>query len=178
MSLINRGWLAPLHPQVTSGSGDRPQESTLKVALFGHKRESDAGVRDLAKKHSLTSMIGEGMVIAGPVSVRDSLMVFGRIFGNVTVTGPGGVLFLREGCGVKGEIKAPIVLVKGRVVGTIIGKTVRLYPEAHVSGCIQAEKLIVDDGATIETASVRSNITTPRSTADPLTPADPKSSPG
>jgi cytoskeletal protein CcmA (bactofilin family) len=139
------------------------------MTLFGARRDTGNSVRELAKKNALTSMIGEGMDIHGTITVRDSLMVFGRVFGDIKVTGPTSALMLREGSGVKGDINAPIVLVRGRVIGNIVGQTVRLFPEAHVTGRIHAEKLIVDDGATIETDSLRSNLTTPWSaTADPL----------
>jgi cytoskeletal protein CcmA (bactofilin family) len=102
-------------------------------------------------------MVGEGMTVAGPVIVRDSLMVFGHLRAGVKATGENSVLLLREGSVVLGEVIGTTVLVKGNVRGNIQGKTVRLYAGCRVLGQIRAETLIVDDGATIYNRSVQAN---------------------
>jgi len=124
--------------------------------MFARRLETDDAA-ELAKRYKITSMVGEGMVVAGPVVVRDSLMVFGQLRAGVRATGEGSVLLLREGSVVQGDVVAPIVLVKGNVRGNISGKTVRLYRGSKVLGQIRAENLIVDDGATIYNRSVQAN---------------------
>lgn len=131
-----------------------PTRSALPA--FSRRNELDDSA-DLAKRYKITSMVGEGMTVAGPVIVRDSLMVFGHLRAGVKATSENSVLLLREGSVVLGEVIANTVLVKGNVRGNIQGKTVRLYAGSRVFGQIRAENLIVDDGATIYNRSVQAN---------------------
>lgn len=109
----------------------------------------------LAKKYGITSMIGKGMRMCGPVVACDSLMVFGEVMGEVRITGQGRMVLVREGGVVGGDVSAETVLIRGEVTGNISGKVVRLYSSATVRGRIRAEKLVVDEGAAILNPAVQ-----------------------
>lgn len=127
-------WLMPYRPNRAAG-------------LLTRRDTPDMGA--LANKYAVTSMVGAGMHIVGPVTVRDSLMVFGEISGDVKVTGQGRILLLREGSRVDGAIEAEWVGVAGTVNGDISARFIRLYPSAIVRGTLRAEKLVVEEGASL-----------------------------
>lgn len=137
--MSNLGWLVP---------GAKSRGGFLS-------RGNGDEMASLAKKYGITSMIGKGMRMCGPVVACDSLMVFGEVMGEVRITGQGRMVLIREGGAIGGDVSAETVLIRGDVTGNVSGKTVRLYSSATVRGRIRAEKLVVDEGATILNPAVQ-----------------------
>jgi cytoskeletal protein CcmA (bactofilin family) len=102
-----------------------------------------AGPADQRKPPRAASLIAADMVIQGDIASEDELHVEGTVKGDIGV----GKLTLGETGHIEGSIFAETVEVRGRVVGSIKGKFVRLAATAVVEGDILHEQLAVESGA-------------------------------
>lgn len=89
------------------------------------------------------SVLSADLVFDGNVSGSGDLQVDGTVKGDVRV----GKLVVGETGNIEGSIQADVVEVRGRVVGAIAGKQVRLTGSAYVDGDISHEQLSIDVGA-------------------------------
>ena len=97
------------------------------------------------------SLIAEGTTVDGGVSGDCQLQVDGIVHGDVAVTH----LSVGEGGKVEGASKAQSVEVRGRVLGSIAAKEVKLLAGCNVEGDISHEQLIIEPGAIFEGRSLR-----------------------
>jgi cytoskeletal protein CcmA (bactofilin family) len=97
------------------------------------------------------SLIAEGTTIDGAVSGDCQLQVDGVVHGDITVTN----LSVGEGGKIEGASTAESVEVRGRVLGSIAAKSVKLLAGCSVEGDISHEQLIIEPGAIFEGRSLR-----------------------
>jgi cytoskeletal protein CcmA (bactofilin family) len=95
--------------------------------------------------------MGDDLILEGNVGGEGDLHVDGRIRGDVRV----GRFTLGEGGCVEGSVTADTVEVRGRVIGSISARSVRLHAGANVEGDITHEELTVDAGAAFQGRSLR-----------------------
>ena len=89
------------------------------------------------------SSVGSGLVIDGNVSGSGDLHLDGTVKGDVRV----GHLTVGESGSIEGKVEAETIEVRGRVIGSIQGKQVKLQATAYVEGDITHEQLAIDVGA-------------------------------
>jgi cytoskeletal protein CcmA (bactofilin family) len=89
------------------------------------------------------SMLASDLVFEGNVSGAGDLHIDGTVRGDVKV----GRLTVGETGNVEGNVQAEYVEVRGRVVGGVNGKQVKLMSTAYVDGDISHEQLSIDVGA-------------------------------
>ncbi|MBB3870749.1 bactofilin family protein [Brevundimonas mediterranea] len=89
------------------------------------------------------STLSSDLVFEGNVSGAGDLQIDGQVKGDVRV----GRLIVGETGAVEGNVQADYVEVRGRVVGGVQGKQVKLVATAYVDGDITAEQLSIDVGA-------------------------------
>jgi cytoskeletal protein CcmA (bactofilin family) len=97
------------------------------------------------------SLIAEGTTVDGAVSGDCHLQIDGIIHGDVTVTH----LSVGEGGKIEGASTAESVEVRGRVLGSIAAKQVKLLAGCNVEGDISHEQLVIEPGAIFEGRSLR-----------------------
>ena len=97
------------------------------------------------------SIIAEGTPIDGAVSGDCQLQVDGIVHGDVTVTH----LSVGEVGKIEGASTAESVEVRGRVLGSIAAKQVKLIAGCNAEGDISHEQLIIEAGAIFEGRSLR-----------------------
>src|SRR5579864_4817440 len=97
------------------------------------------------------SLIAAGTTIDGGVSGECELQLDGVIHGDVAVMH----LSVGESGKLEGASKAESVEVRGRVLGSISAKQVKLLPGCSVEGDISHEQLIIEPGAIFEGRSLR-----------------------
>jgi cytoskeletal protein CcmA (bactofilin family) len=97
------------------------------------------------------SLIAEGTTVDGGVSGDCHLQVDGIIHGDVAVTH----LSVGEVGKLEGASKAESVEVRGRVIGSIAAKDVKLFAGCTVKGDIAHEQLVIEPGASFEGRSLR-----------------------
>jgi len=89
------------------------------------------------------STLSADLRFEGNVSGSGDLQVDGQIKGDVKV----GRLIVGETGAIEGGVNADYVEVRGRIVGAVSGKQVKLISTAYVDGDITAEQLSIDIGA-------------------------------
>jgi cytoskeletal protein CcmA (bactofilin family) len=92
------------------------------------------------------SLIGHNVAIDGEVSVDGDLTVDGRITGWVVVRG--GTLTIASGARIDGDLRAPRIVVHGRVRGAVLAsERIELGSSAVVEGGLSADRIAIADGA-------------------------------
>lgn len=89
------------------------------------------------------STLTSALVFEGNVAGAGELIVDGQVKGDLKV----GRLTIGESGSVEGSVKADTVEVRGKVIGSITGKQVRLLGTAYVDGDINHEQLAIEVGA-------------------------------
>lgn len=97
------------------------------------------------------SLLAQNLVLEGSIQSDSEVQIDGLIRGDVRVE----KLAIGETGRVEGQITAETAEVRGRVVGGIMAKQVRLYGTASVEGDITAEQLAIEPGASFEGRSVK-----------------------
>lgn len=124
-----RRWPGPAHPQPGT-----PE-------MFKSKTTPAAGQVD--------TLIGPQVVIRGDFHFSGGLYIEGRIIGKVIADdGAGAMLTLAENGSIEGEIRAPLVVINGRLDGDIhAGERVELAPKARVHGNVHYQVVEMHAGA-------------------------------
>ena len=94
------------------------------------------------------------------------LQIDGQIKGDVRV----GRLIVGETGAVEGNVAADYIEVRGRVVGAVSGKQVKLVSTAYVDGDITAEQLSIDIGAYFQGRVLQGRREAPKPAAAPTPP--------
>lgn len=89
------------------------------------------------------STLSADLQFDGNISGAGDLQIDGSIKGDVRV----GRLIVGETGAVEGNVSADYVEVRGRIVGAVAGKQIKLIATAYVDGDITAEQLSIDIGA-------------------------------
>ena len=93
-------------------------------------------------------MIGPDATINGPIRLKQGLIVYGKIYGDVITKGP--VRVAKNGL-VQGNIEGFSVMVGGTVIGDIKSDgQVILRKDCVLKGDINYRKLHIEDGAQFE----------------------------
>ncbi len=97
------------------------------------------------------SLFEADIEIVGDVSFAGELYLQGRVNGNITAPGESSAsLFLQEHSEVIGEIRAPMLVVSGKVSGDIFStRRITLKSTADVVGNIHYSEILVEQGASI-----------------------------
>lgn len=95
------------------------------------------------------TLIGPQVVIRGDFHFSGGLYVEGRIVGKVIADdGAGAVLTLAENGSIEGEVRAPMVVINGRLDGDIhASERVELAPKARVHGNVHYQVVEMTAGA-------------------------------
>jgi cytoskeletal protein CcmA (bactofilin family) len=125
-----------------SGSGPVRTVPTNQPAPFEH---GPAGAAAPTARTAVraASVLGPDLVFEGSISGEGELLVDGAVKGDIHVSR----LVIGEHAHIEGTVRGASVEVRGRVVGNVEGKAVRLLETAHVEGDITHEQLSIDVGA-------------------------------
>jgi cytoskeletal protein CcmA (bactofilin family) len=95
------------------------------------------------------TLIGPQVVIRGDVEFSGGLYVEGRIVGKVVATGnERAVLMLAEQGSIEGEVRAPVVMIDGRLEGDVhASERVELAARARVQGNVHYRVVEMTAGA-------------------------------
>src|SRR5476651_777016 len=104
-----------------------------------------------ARKAIACSLIAENVSLEGDLISDGDVQLDGAIRGDLKVSH----LSIGETGQVEGAITADAVEIRGRVVGTITAKTVRLYATARMDGDLTHVQLAIDAGAQFVGRSVK-----------------------
>ena len=95
-------------------------------------------------ENEIDTVLAEDFDFKGTLNFDKSLMIKGRLSGDVNATGD---LYIDEGAVVEARVKANIVSLKGTVKGDILADTrVELFASASVDGDITAPDIVMESG--------------------------------
>ena len=95
----------------------------------------------------IDTIVGKGGFIRGDVEVSKSMMVEGRIEGNVTVKGQ---LILSKGAHIKGDVYCDELITDGTIEGKVKVKTrAEIQKNGKIMGEIHCRLLVVEEGGFI-----------------------------
>jgi cytoskeletal protein CcmA (bactofilin family) len=120
----------------------KPDDSTLPAAL-----PADA----TRTKPKAASLLSESLTIEGNLDSEGEVQLDGTVRGDVRVA----KLTVGETGHIEGQIYCETIEVRGRVIGAITAKQVRLYGTAYVDGDITHEQLAVENGAFFQGRSLK-----------------------
>ena len=117
------------------------------------------------RKTAAVSVIGKDITIEGGIAGEGEVHIDGVVRGDVRV----GRLSIGESGHVEGTVAAELVEVRGKVVGAITAKQIRLFTTAHVDGDITHEQLAMETGASFQGRSLKfQRPSAPREAASPV----------
>ena len=95
-----------------------------------------------------TAFISEGSEVVGTCNFNGSVVVSGRVKGEIHAT---GTLTVGRPGHVEARLHAPVVIVEGEVVGSIVAtERIELREKARVSGDLETPALIIEESAVFE----------------------------
>jgi cytoskeletal protein CcmA (bactofilin family) len=112
----------------------------------------------------VASLISADITIEGGVTGDGELQIDGVVRGDVRV----GRLTVGETGHVEGSVYAEAVEVRGRVVGAITSKQVRLYGTSYIDGDITHEQLAMETGAFFQGRSLKFQRPAPQPAPTPV----------
>lgn len=118
------------------------------------------------------STLSSDLQFDGNITGGGDLQIDGSIKGDVRV----GRLIVGETGAVEGNVSGDYVEIRGRVVGAISGKQVKLIATAYVDGDITAEQMSIDIGAYFQGRVLQGRREAPAPTPAPR-PAAPEPAP-
>src|SRR3989338_8315410 len=99
----------------------------------------------------VASLLSADLTIEGSIEGEGELQLDGILRGDIRVAR----LSVGETGHVEGAVQADLVEVRGRIVGSITAKQVRLYGTAYVDGDITHEQLSMESGAFFQGRSLK-----------------------
>jgi cytoskeletal protein CcmA (bactofilin family) len=103
------------------------------------------------RKPKVATLVAENMTVEGSITGEGELHIDGMVRGDVRVAR----LTIGDSGHVEGSIVCESVEIRGKVVGTVTSKQVRLYGTAHMDGDITHEQLAMEIGAFFQGRSLK-----------------------
>ena len=98
--------------------------------------------------NKMSSILGPELEIKGDVKVAGSLLIYGKVFGNIESN---GAVRTAKGSVIKGNIKAKDAAISGEIEGDLLVKSkVTLGDTSLLTGKLKATILIIEEGAQFE----------------------------
>ena len=106
-----------------------------------------------------SSILGPELEIHGDVKVSGSLLIYGKVFGNIQSS---GAVQTANGSVVNGNISAKEASISGKVDGDLdVEKKVTLGDTSNLSGNLKASILTIEEGAKFDGVCSMMNQTEP-----------------
>jgi len=135
----------------TSGPVMRPEAPALNTTELASLSAQPAAAPTPRKAPKTASLIGDDITIEGNVVGDGELHVDGVIRGDVRVPR----LSIGETGHIEGSVQAEVVEARGRIVGTVTAKHVKLLGTCYVDGDITHEQLTMETGAFFQGRSLK-----------------------
>ncbi len=134
--------------------------------MFGSKSGRDG-------QTVVDTLIGPQVVIRGDMKFSGGLYVEGRIIGKVIADeGSKATLTLSDQGSIEGEVRAPVVIINGQLVGDVhASERVELAPNARVQGNVHYQVVEMSAGAQLTGRLVHAAATQALPSPDEAEPA-------
>ncbi|ADL01499.1 bactofilin family protein [Brevundimonas subvibrioides] len=159
---------SPATPDRSSNAAPIPPLPDLPSPGVSRSAAPSPAPSPIASSRGLSTLSSD-LQFEGHVSGAGDLQVDGSIKGDVRV----GRLIVGETGAIEGNVTADYLEVRGRIVGGVSGKQVKLVSTAYVDGDITAEQLSIDIGAYFQGRVLQSRREAPAAVAPAPRPAQP-----
>jgi len=100
---------------------------------------------DNNKDNKMSSILGPEIEIKGDVKAKGSLLIYGKVLGNITSS---GTVSTANGSYIKGNIESNEANLSGHIEGDVeVKKKLILGNKSHLSGNLKASILTIEEGA-------------------------------
>ena len=104
--------------------------------------------RNQTVSETSTAFISEGSELVGTCSFNGSVVINGRVKGEIQAT---GTLSIGRAGHVEARLHAPIVIIEGEVFGSVVAtERIELRQHARVQGDLETPALIIEESAVFE----------------------------
>ncbi|MDH4384293.1 MAG: polymer-forming cytoskeletal protein [Caulobacter sp.] len=134
-----------------SKPANKPSTPVAKPASAPEPIASQVAIEAPRAKPRVASLISSGISIDGGVTGDGELQIDGIVRGDVRV----GRLTVGETGHIEGSVYAEAAEVRGRIVGSVTAKQVRLYGTSYIDGDITHEQLAMETGAFFQGRSLK-----------------------
>lgn len=112
---------------------------------------------------NVDTLIGRQTVFHGDLHFRGGLYIEGRVVGRlIAEDGAEARLTLAEGGHIEGEVRAPVVVINGRLDGDVhAAERVELAPKARVAGNVYYQVVEMSAGAVLTGRLIHADTTEP-----------------
>ena len=95
--------------------------------------------------NKMSSILGPEIEIKGDVKAKGSLLIYGKVLGNITSS---GTVSTANGSYIKGNIESNEANLSGHIEGDVeVKKKLILGNKSHLSGNLKASILTIEEGA-------------------------------
>lgn len=102
------------------------------------------------EQNSRQAVFSEDMIVEGGISTKDSLLIFGKIFGDITSN---SLVEIESSGKVYGSISANDVIIKGFAQGEVEANCLKILNGGIFRGKTKTKNLIVEANAEFEASS-------------------------
>jgi len=100
---------------------------------------------DNNKDNKMSSILGPEIEIKGDVKAKGSLLIYGKVLGNIISS---GTVSTANGSYIKGNIESNEANLSGHIEGDVeVKKKLILGNKSHLSGNLKASILTIEEGA-------------------------------
>jgi cytoskeletal protein CcmA (bactofilin family) len=97
------------------------------------------------KNNKMSSILGPEIEIKGDVKAKGSLLIYGKVLGNISSS---GTVSTANGSYIKGNIESNEANLSGHIEGDVeVKKKLILGNKSHLSGNLRASILTIEEGA-------------------------------
>lgn len=101
-------------------------------------------------KKQIASQLEPDVKLVGDISFSGLLQLKGNIYGNVIAPADSDATLLVEpSATITGEVRAPYIMVKGKITGDVFARRINLKPGAIVIGNIHYDDIELEQGANL-----------------------------
>lgn len=114
------------------------------------KKKSKKGksIMNSSAADKVNTIIGEETQLNGNIEHKGSIVVYGKVKGNISTNA--SITVGKEGS-VEGDLVGKNITLSGQVNGNVTAKSkLTLKKKACLLGDVKAQKIVIDDGATFE----------------------------
>lgn len=129
----------------------KPGKAAARVEVPSTQLATTSSEPSRRSAPKVASLLSADLTVEGGIIGEGELQIDGVVRGDVRV----GRLTVGETGHVEGAVFADIVEIRGRIVGSITSKQVRLYGTAYVDGDITHEQLAMETGAFFQGRSLK-----------------------
>ena len=97
------------------------------------------------KQNSLGTILAPEIDIKGDINVSGNIMVYGKVYGNITAS---GTINTAKGSLIEGCVKSESAFISGEIKGDVnVNKKIVLGPSCELNGNIKAAIITIEEGA-------------------------------